>query len=107
MAVRRVTRGEWPQLRELRLAALRDAPDAFKTTLTEAEGEPEEAWREWAERSATSDQSAVFVDDAFGGMAGGYVEQPGIVVLFGMWVEPSRRGTGLAEALVDAVAAWA
>jgi len=105
--VRRVSAQEWVELRELRLRALADAPDAFLTTLAEVQGRSDDDWCEWAEHSAKSMDSAVFVDDGFSGLAGAFVQEPGVVMLFGMWVAPERRGSGLASALVDAVVAWA
>jgi GNAT superfamily N-acetyltransferase len=43
------------------------------------------------------------------GMAGGFVVDgdPASAMLWGMWVDPSRRGHGLAAQLVDAVIGWA
>jgi ribosomal protein S18 acetylase RimI-like enzyme len=33
--------------------------------------------------------------------------EPGTGYVFAMWVEPAARGAGVADALVDAVVAWA
>jgi GNAT superfamily N-acetyltransferase len=99
--VRRATREDWRGLRELRLRALEESPDAFLATLAEAQARTDEEWRDWV----TS--GAIFVDDAFGGMAGGFVTDEGDVMLWGMWVAPDRRGSGLAEALARAVIEWA
>jgi GNAT superfamily N-acetyltransferase len=107
MTVRRVSAGEWERLRELRLQALADSPDAFLITLEESLQQTDADWRDWTTRSATSSVSAVFVDDAFAGMAGGFVQESGDVMLFGMWVAPERRGSGLAEELALAVVEWA
>jgi len=74
--VRRVSAQEWVELRELRLRALADAPDAFLTTLAEVQGRSDDDWCEWAEHSAKSMDSAVFVDDGFSGLAGGFVQEP-------------------------------
>jgi RimJ/RimL family protein N-acetyltransferase len=101
MIVRRASTEDWQQLRELRLRALADSPDAFLTTLDEARARTDSEWREWAE------STVVFVDDEFTGMAGGFVQEDGIPMLIGMWVTPERRGTGLAEALARAVIEWA
>jgi RimJ/RimL family protein N-acetyltransferase len=101
MTVRRALPEDWQELRELRLQALADAPDAFLTTLDEARARSDSEWREWIENTV------VFVDDEFAGMAGGFVQEDGIPMLIGMWVAPERRGTGLAEALALAVIEWA
>jgi RimJ/RimL family protein N-acetyltransferase len=101
MEVRRASGDDWRRLRDLRLRALADAPDAFLTTLEEASAPSDDEWRAWAE------DTVVFVDDDFGGMAGGFVQEDGIPMLIGMWVEPERRGSGLAEELARAVTDWA
>jgi GNAT superfamily N-acetyltransferase len=106
MEIRRVRADEWEALRDLRLRALEDAPDAFATTLDEARGDTDEDWRDWCLAAARSDRSAVFVAVDFDGMAGGFVREEGDVLLFGMWVAPERRGSGLADALVEAVLEW-
>src|SRR3954449_1869374 len=101
MTVRRASADDWQRLRDLRLRALADSPDAFLTTLEEASVRTDDEWRAW------SASSVIFVDDAFTGMAGGFVQEDGVPMLFGMWVAPERRGSGLAEALARAVVEWA
>ena len=56
--VRRVRDDEWRDLRDLRLAALLDAPDAFWTRYDEAIVLSDDEWREW-----TSMPCHVAVDD--------------------------------------------
>ena len=46
--VRRVHAAEWKELREVRLRALADAPDAFASTLEREAAFPEEVWRQRA-----------------------------------------------------------
>ena len=59
--VRRVRADEWEALRETRLRALADAPDAFGTTHAEARAHPEQWWRDRAERTAAGDAQAMFL----------------------------------------------
>ena len=93
-------------LRDVRLEALRDTPDAFGSTFDEASTWPAERWVAMA-----TDWNFYlgYRGGVLAGMAsGGWHEHyPGTHWLFGMYVTPSARGTGLAGALVDAVAAWA
>jgi GNAT superfamily N-acetyltransferase len=98
--VRPTEPGDWATLRDVRLRALNDAPWAFGSTLEDEIGLSDEEWRERAGRPGT-----FLAGDA--GMAGGFVTQPGVVRLWGMWIAREARGRGLAEALVDAVDAWA
>jgi ribosomal protein S18 acetylase RimI-like enzyme len=108
MEVRRVRPDEWEALRDLRLRALADAPDAFGATLAEGLARSDADWQTYADRpgevafvATTSDG---FVGMARGGPAPGH---PEAAALYGMWVAPEARGQGIGGALVDAVEAWA
>ena len=50
-----------PRLRETRLRALAEAPDAFETRYEETVQRPEEWWIDWAERSAAGHGQAMFL----------------------------------------------
>lgn len=108
LVVRRLRPDEWRELREIRLRALADAPDAFGSTLGEEESDGDDAWRSWA----THPERVVIVADEGGrfvGMASGGPAPVGerVAGLYAMWVEPAARGTGVAEALVAGVEEWA
>ena len=111
--IRRVRAGEWERLRELRLAALLDAPAAYSSTHAETAARPEQFWMHWAENGASSAGSATFVAEATDGrwlgMACGFEwpDNPGVVELVAMWVAPEARRAGVGRQLVDAVVAWA
>jgi GNAT superfamily N-acetyltransferase len=109
----RLTDDAWPVLREVRLAALADAPASFGTTLAEEQTHGEQHWRD------TIRAGAVFVallspnplgaaGQAAVGVAGG-IPRPreGECGLGAMWVAPALRGRGLADRLVAAVIDWA
>jgi GNAT superfamily N-acetyltransferase len=102
--VRATTLDDWQPMREIRLQALRDAPDAFGSTYArEIAFEPDE-WH----RRATRDGSflAFLPHGGLAGLAGGFEEDPGVVELVSMFVRPQARGHGVGEALADAVTAW-
>jgi len=108
--IRRVTSGDWQALRDVRLRALDDAPDAFGTTHAEAVARAEQWWREWAQKSAESDAQAMVLawdGDAAVGIAGVFATDDGAWQVISMWVEPAARGGGVGRALLDAVVAWA
>ena len=96
--------------RDLRLRALADAPDAFGSTFEEETGYGEPDWREWVTGWDEADHGFVVAerDAAWLGMAVGDHE-PGRprAHLYGMWVEPSERRSGIGAALVDRVVRWA
>jgi ribosomal protein S18 acetylase RimI-like enzyme len=106
--IRRVRADEAAQLRDVRLRALAADPGAFAEPLASAEASPRERWERWA----AQDGDAVFVavdGDRWVGMAAGrtHGELPGAVWLYALWVDPERRGEGLAARLIDAVGGWA
>jgi GNAT superfamily N-acetyltransferase len=104
--IREVTQDDWQLLRDVRLRALADAPFAFLTTLEEASAWPA---LEWQERARPADDRVTFVaegDGRFDGMVGAFVDE-GVVFLVSLWVDPGRRGVGLAAQLVERVVDWA
>ena len=93
-------------LRAVRLAALADSPGAFLKSHAEEAAAPASWWESLASRSARGVTDRVFLVPDGCGMAGGHLEG-GAVELWGMWVSPSSRGSGLGRALLEAVVSWA
>jgi ribosomal protein S18 acetylase RimI-like enzyme len=105
--VREVTADDWELMRDVRLAALAEAPYAFGSTYARESDFTEERWRgRISERSVTFFAHEETADAAPAGLAGVYVED-GDAEVVSMWVRPSARGLGVGEALVEAAAAWA
>jgi GNAT superfamily N-acetyltransferase len=112
MEVRRARADEWEALREIRLAALADSPDAFGSTLAEERDADEARWRGWITGEGWVGAVATFVADGASpllGMATGLQpdDRPIVGWLFAMWVRPERRGEGIGRQLVAAIADWA
>ncbi|MBG0854208.1 GNAT family N-acetyltransferase [Streptomyces spinoverrucosus] len=123
--VRSLRAEEWPAMRELRLAALRDpvARIAFLETYEEAVARPESFWRERAERAAQGQAGARQVvaegpDGALVGTLTVLVEEPGTTDwagfpverrqghVVGVYMRPELRGCGLTELLFDEALEW-
>ena len=106
--VRQIKRDEWPLLKQVRLAALGDSPDAFSGTLDEARELPDATWQQ---RAAGSTSFSAVAIDAVGpvGIAVGLPdpEDTTRAYLVSMWVAPTHRGTNIAGSLVDLVESWA
>jgi len=87
------------------LAALKEAPYAFGSTW---EGEKDRGDEEWRE-AVTSRMRfvAVFNDQVVGMAAGGASNDTGTASLTSLWVDPSTRGQGVGDQLVNAVLKWA
>ncbi len=108
MQIERMAPKGWERVREVRLCALRDAPDAFARTLPEEEAQPREFWQE----RLASPEAAIFIatlGEADVGIVGGapFLEREGAARLGGMWVARAARGLGVGDRLVDAVVDWA
>ncbi|HET6754687.1 MAG TPA: GNAT family N-acetyltransferase [Jiangellaceae bacterium] len=106
VSVRRVGPEDWEVVRDLRLRALRDAPAAFESTYEGEQGRSGKEWRAWLTRP-TGVTVVATLNGQPAGLAGGYVEEAGHVELVSMWVTPSARGSGMADALVAEVVHWA
>ena len=97
---------EGPRLRAIRLRALLDAPDAFGSTLEEAEARPAESWS----KQLLDLPTFVAVTD---GLDVGVVrcarDEARIETawLISMWVAPEVRRKGVGGVLVDATIQWA
>ena len=105
--VRTAVPDDWEALRDIRLAALWDAPEAFGSTYAE---QVKFTRDDWLRRIAGTSTFLAYPDEAATepiGLAGGFIEVPGVAELISMWVDPKARGLGVGEALIDAVANWA
>ncbi len=104
--------GEGARLRDLRLRALKDAPWAFDSPYDEEVRFSEADWASRAGQSETAEEGVVFVAGEAArlvGMAGGFlpeIDGP-VAMLWGMWVEPATRGSGVGGSLIDFVIGWA
>lgn len=107
--LRVLTPDDWRLWRELRLAALAEAPDAFSSRLADwqGEGDREERWRARLGIPGSHDLVAT-LDGLPAGMASGVPgDDEGVVDLISMWIAPAARGRGVGDALVGEVVAWA
>ena len=103
--IKQATAEDWQLLRDIRLRALADSPEAFLETVEHASTFPESQWRN---RASPSDTQASFLRDDGTGMVSCFVAgDPSTVFLVAMWVAGAERGTGLARDLVEQVVTWA
>jgi ribosomal protein S18 acetylase RimI-like enzyme len=106
-AIRALREDEWPLLRELRLRALRDSPDAFSPLAEEVAREADEYWQRGARSFASSEHATLLVAEREGRAVGlvSATAAGGTGYVGAMWLEPSARGAGLGRALLDAACA--
>lgn len=106
------TADDWQRVRDLRLAALADAPDAFWSTVEEERDRPEQEWRAWIERERTAlliatARDGVRARDAGIVVVGPHHEDGTAAGLYAVWVAPWARGRGVGGALMRAAVARA
>lgn len=102
--IRKLLPGDAPSYREIRLEALADSPEAFGGSY-EAEAVEPLAWFE--DRLANSEILGAFAESAFLGVAGFYIQhgakEAHKATLWGMYVRPQARSSGLGRRLTEAV----
>ena len=104
--VRVLGESEWSLYREARLRALAESPASFTATLADEADRDEQFWRDrmtrsfrlLAERGAVS-QGIVSL--------GAYEQDPSAAEVFGLYVDPDARGTGVSWRLLQTAAALA
>ncbi|MET7960769.1 GNAT family N-acetyltransferase [Micromonospora zamorensis] len=99
------------RMRALRLEMLADAPLAFLETLADAAARPHNEFAARVAYTSAGPNNAQFVADPGGrlvGHAGGTVtpDEPGLTVIYAVYVTPTWRGSGLLGDLIDEVAEW-
>lgn len=108
--VRRIRADEGATLRDVRLAGLADQPNDATITLARTREFSEDHWAEAALANSSGALQATFFAEDGGevvGLVGAYANQGGTVNLVGLWSAPGHRDIGVAEALLEAVRAWA
>lgn len=96
---------DWKRFREVRLSALKDAPDAFGSTLEAEEPLSDNDWIKRLERHDAATFIGVDEDESDCGLivAAPYDDQAG---LNAMWVASSARRRGVGAMLVNSVIEW-
>ena len=94
---------DWAVLRDIRLRALADSPDAFGVLLEEAQAQPDEVWRERRERPSPTYAVRAGPDGPAVAMGGLWLreDRPAEAMVWGMWTAPEARGHGHAGRLLD------
>ena len=110
-AIRRVRPEDADALREARLAALKETPEAFVSRYAEEALEPPQFWLARATQGSAGDQIATYVAELDGRVVGTITGlrllRPGPAELVGMWVAAEERRRGLGRRLVETVCEWA
>lgn len=103
ITVRLLAEEDWKAFKAVRLAALEESPTAFVRTLAEESAYDEQTWRA---RMLRSRRLIAEVGDRAVGVVclGQFDDNPAVGDLFGLWVAPDSRKSGVAWRMVEAVA---
>jgi GNAT superfamily N-acetyltransferase len=104
VTVRVATIDDWRTVRQLRLYALREAPEAFWSTYEQWAGASDQRWRE---RVSSGIWLIAQVGDEPVGLASLMDEDGDMLQLVAMWVAPHARGRGVGGALVEHAVSFA
>ena len=112
MYLRKLTSHEVGLHRDLRLRALRDAPDSFGETLADAAARSMSYWEELTRSVTEPGRHVMFVacedEDVLGSAYGLLDRERGDAGrVGGVWVEPAWRRRGVGRALLQEVFGWA
>jgi RimJ/RimL family protein N-acetyltransferase len=106
--VEQVCEEDWRAWRDLRLEALADTPIGFGELYADAVLRSDEEWeRRLNAPTHPGVRFLAYEGDEAVGMAGGFVNDDAVPVLFGVYVRPAARGGVVLGALVAAVTSWA
>lgn len=109
MRIHQLRVDDWARYRDLRVAALGDAPEAFGETLDHAQACGEQDWRHRLSRmqgERALGLVAVADDGCWAGTMRGEITGDD-VWLYGVYVVPRHRRTGVAQTLLSAMSDWA
>lgn len=101
ITVRALDEGDWELYRSVRLRALEESPEAFVATHGSEAAEPDDFWttRMARSRRLLAERGGESVGIA---SVGSVKDDEHAAQLFGLWVDPALRGSGVATALVRA-----
>ncbi|TFW22813.1 N-acetyltransferase [Duganella callida] len=107
VVIRQTTEADWAALKQVRLAALLDAPTAFGVSHASAAAYTDAQWRDRAAGRGPARYILAFPGAEAVGIVAHVPAAETDLNLIAMWVAPDWRGTSIAAQLVDAVKACA
>lgn len=112
ISIRPIAAHEWPQYREVRLRALKEAPDAFGSTWEREIQGTDDSWSaRIAAATASGNEGAFFAVEREQVCGLIWVQiaekKPHMASLYQMWVDPAARGQGVGRSLLSEALIWA
>ncbi len=109
--IREIKGEEWRLWRSLRLRAVEESPDSFRSTLGAESAEADEWWRDLIGTTAEHPRGLLLVaeadSDPVGMLFGRLDEDSQLLDVGAMWVDPELRRNGIGRSLLDSAVSWA
>ena len=102
MEIISVNETNWEELKAIRLAALKESPEAFSVSYEAALNRSESEWKARASGSEGCNFFIAKIGSQSVGIIGGF-HKTDQYKLISMWVSPSQRGLGVAKLLINRV----
>jgi GNAT superfamily N-acetyltransferase len=106
ITVRVLDGSDWQLYRDVRLRALDESPESFSAQLADEVDQDEQFWRDRMDRSHRLLAEREGRPQGIASV-GTYAAEPSAGEIFGLYVVPEARGTGVSWRLVEAAAALA
>jgi len=110
MNVRTLRTGEWPIWRELRLDALSDSPNSFRTLLEDDTERSAESWADMVDSTVEHPRGGLWIaeieHEPVGMLFARTDADDSVVEIGAMWVRPTSRDKGVGTALLSAAIEW-
>lgn len=110
-SIRPIRVDEWRLWRSLRMRAVEESPDAFRSTLALESAEADEWWVDLIKQAAVHPQALLLVAEVAGDpvamLFGRLDEETQLLDIGSVWVDPEMRRLGIGHRLVDAAMTWA
>jgi len=111
ITIRRINGDEWRLWRSLRLRAVEESPDAFRSPLAQESAEADESWRELIANAAADPRGLLLVAEVDSdpvGMMFGRIDAISDTLDVGtLWVDPDLRRKGVGRGLLESSLNWA
>jgi GNAT superfamily N-acetyltransferase len=107
--IRAIGGDEWRLWRSLRMRAVEESPDAFRSTLGQESAEADDWWVELIKKTADHPYDILLVAESAGdavGMLFGRLNEGELLDVGSMWVEPENRRQGIGRRLLAHAVEW-
>jgi len=107
--IRAIDGDEWRLWRSLRMRAVEESPDAFRSTLGQESAEADDWWIDLIKKTADHPHDVLLVAESAGdavGMLFGRLTDDELLDVGSMWVEPEVRRHGIGRRLLAYAVEW-